>query len=108
MVFNATSNNISVISWLSVLLGEETGVLGKNHRLVESDVKHHYTLNTDTCTIIGRDTSCFIVLFYTTRLYCFRICSYEKEDMKQCHHGIKLNNNQLTCLMFNNQQSSSI
>ena len=25
MVFNATSNNISVISWLSVLLVEETG-----------------------------------------------------------------------------------
>jgi hypothetical protein len=26
MVFNATFNNISVISWLSVLLVEETGV----------------------------------------------------------------------------------
>jgi len=29
MVFNATFNNISVISWLSVLLVEETGVLGE-------------------------------------------------------------------------------
>jgi hypothetical protein len=27
MVFNATSSNISVISWWSVLLVEETGVL---------------------------------------------------------------------------------
>ena len=27
MVFNATFNNISVISWQSVLLVEETGVL---------------------------------------------------------------------------------
>ena len=30
--FNATSNNISVISWRSVLLVEETGVLSENHR----------------------------------------------------------------------------
>jgi hypothetical protein len=32
MVFNATFNNISAISWLSVLLVEETGVTGENHR----------------------------------------------------------------------------
>jgi hypothetical protein len=32
MVFNATFNNISVISWRSVLLVEETAVPGKNHR----------------------------------------------------------------------------
>jgi len=32
MVFNATFNNISVISWLSVLLMEETGISGENHR----------------------------------------------------------------------------
>ena len=31
MVFNATFNNISVISWRSVLLLEETGVPGENH-----------------------------------------------------------------------------
>ena len=28
MVFNVTFNNISVISWWSVMLGEETGVPG--------------------------------------------------------------------------------
>jgi len=32
MVFNATFNNISVISWQSVLLVEETGVPGENRR----------------------------------------------------------------------------
>ena len=32
MVFNATFNYISVISWQSVLLVEETGVPGENHR----------------------------------------------------------------------------
>jgi hypothetical protein len=36
MVFNATSNNISVISWRSVLLVEETEGPGENHRPVAS------------------------------------------------------------------------
>jgi hypothetical protein len=31
MVFNATFNNISVITWWSVLLMEETRVPGENH-----------------------------------------------------------------------------
>jgi len=34
MVFNATFNNISAISWLSVLLVEETRGPGENHRPV--------------------------------------------------------------------------
>ena len=36
MVLNATFNIISVISWRSVLLGEENGVPGENHRPVAS------------------------------------------------------------------------
>jgi hypothetical protein len=32
MVFNTTFNNISAISWRSVVLVEETGVPGENHR----------------------------------------------------------------------------
>jgi hypothetical protein len=36
MVFNATFKNISVISWLSVLLMEETGGPGDNYRFVAS------------------------------------------------------------------------
>ena len=36
MVFNVTFNNISVISWRSVLLVEETGGPGENHRPVAS------------------------------------------------------------------------
>ena len=34
IVFNTTFNNISVISWRSVLLVEETGGPGENHRPV--------------------------------------------------------------------------
>ena len=41
MVFNATFNNISVISLLSVLLVEETGVPGEKQR---SAVRHWQTL----------------------------------------------------------------
>jgi hypothetical protein len=36
MVFNATFNNISVISWQSLLLVEVTGGPGENHRPVAS------------------------------------------------------------------------
>jgi len=36
MVFNATLNNISVISGWSVFLVDETGVPGENHRSVAS------------------------------------------------------------------------
>ena len=36
MVFSATLNNISVVSWRSVLLVEETGVPGENNRPVAS------------------------------------------------------------------------
>ena len=39
MVFNATFNNISVISWRSVVLVEETGVPGENHRPVASHLQ---------------------------------------------------------------------
>jgi hypothetical protein len=37
MVINAYFNNISVISWRSVLLVEETGEPGENHRHATSN-----------------------------------------------------------------------
>ena len=48
MVFKATFNNISVISWQSVLLVEETGVPGENHRPVAS---HRQTLSDNAISI---------------------------------------------------------
>jgi len=42
MVFNATSNNNSAISWRSLLLVEETGGSGENHRPTAS---HWQTLS---------------------------------------------------------------
>jgi hypothetical protein len=42
MLYNATFNNISVISWRSALLLEETGGPGENHRPAAS---HRQTLS---------------------------------------------------------------
>jgi len=44
MVFNATFNIISVISWRSFLLVGKTGALGENHR---SAASHWQTLSLD-------------------------------------------------------------
>ena len=44
VVFNATFNNISAISWQSVLLVEETGGPGENQRPATS---HWQTLSND-------------------------------------------------------------
>jgi hypothetical protein len=49
MVFNATFNNISVISWRSVLFVEETAVPGKNHWPVKGHsqaLSHNVLLST--------------------------------------------------------------
>ena len=57
MVFNATFNNISVISWQSVLLVEETGIPEENnqpaatqrltlsHKVVLSTPRHEWDSN---------------------------------------------------------------
>jgi hypothetical protein len=45
MVFNVTFNNISVVSWRSVLLLEENRVPGENHRPAEvTDKLYHIIL----------------------------------------------------------------
>ena len=52
MVFIVTFNNISVISWRSVLLMEETGVSGENHRPATSHwqtVSHNVVSLSVTC-----------------------------------------------------------
>ena len=60
MVFNATFNNISVISWRSVLLVEETRVPGENHW---HTVSHNVVSSTpamsriQTFVVIGTDCS---------------------------------------------------
>ena len=55
MVFNATFNNISVISWQSVLLLEETEVHGENHRSV---VSYWPTISHNVISLMMIDTDC--------------------------------------------------
>ena len=58
VVFNATYNNISVISGWSVLLVEETGGPGGNHRPVEvTDKLYHIMLYTSPSTRFELTTS---------------------------------------------------
>jgi hypothetical protein len=52
IVFNATFNNISVISWQSVLLMEETWVPGENHWPDASrwqTLSHNYVVSSTPC-----------------------------------------------------------
>jgi hypothetical protein len=44
MVFNTIFNNISVISWQSVLLVEETGLPGENHKVSEVTDKFYHIM----------------------------------------------------------------
>ena len=61
VVFNVTFNNISVISWRSVLLVEETGVLGENQQPVASQYKLYYiilyraVIELTTLVVLGTD-----------------------------------------------------
>jgi len=54
MVLNATFKYISVISWLSDLLVEETGVPGENCRLAAS---HTQPLSHNECISPERDSN---------------------------------------------------
>jgi hypothetical protein len=71
IVLNAAFNNISVISWRSVLLVEETRVPGENHRPVAN---HRQTLShnvvSSTPTMSGIRTHTFMVIgtymYYST------------------------------------------
>jgi hypothetical protein len=55
MVFNATFNNNSVISWRSVLLVEETRVPGENHQPATSHwetLSHNVVSSTSRMSLI--------------------------------------------------------
>jgi len=58
MVLNATFNTISVITWRSVLLVEETGVPGENHRPVASQWQTLLHAGFEITTVVVIDTYC--------------------------------------------------
>jgi hypothetical protein len=61
MVFNATFNNISVISWWLVILVEDTRVPGEHHRL--SQVSDKLYLNVVSSTRLTRALQCINVVW---------------------------------------------
>ena len=73
MVFNATFNNISVITWRLVLLVEVTGVPGKNHQPVAS---HWQTLSHNFVSSTPRhqqDSNSQLECFWKSNTYFFII-----------------------------------
>jgi len=58
MVFNATFNYISAISWQSVLLVEETRVLGENHQPAASHWQIYMNCIAKSRTILTSLTKC--------------------------------------------------
>jgi len=70
MVFNATFNNISAISWRSVLLIEETGVTGENHQPAASHrqaVSHNVVSSTSRLSGIRTPIAQVVVNLTTIR-----------------------------------------
>jgi hypothetical protein len=100
VVFNAIFNNISVISWWSVLLVEETGVLRENHRSA--------CMDTDKYTVVRWFLNKQIHLFaiesihfchgYTTVCLSWNTCIYnynldgkihrEVHKVRNCSHEL--------------------
>ena len=65
VVLNATFNNISVISWWSVLLVNETGEPRENHRSFTDKLYHIMYYN----IIAPESDYCFISMSYDSRVY---------------------------------------
>ena len=82
MVFNATFNNISVLSWRSVLLVEETG---ENNlpQVGGSSIRTLY-LNVNPTTILEYILKVTDRNLYHVKLYRIQIAAYRKGIHKLC------------------------
>ena len=87
-VFNATFNNISAITWWSVLLVEETGVPRKNHRPVESHWQtwSHNVVSSNISPWMGLKLTTLVVIGIdgTGR---FKSNHHNNHDGSQCYKG---------------------
>ena len=85
MVFNATFNTISIISWRSVLLVEETGVPSENQRPVASycqTLSHHVVSSIGTDGICSCKSNYHTITTTTTPLHRQTFCAkYSNQHM---------------------------
>ena len=84
MVFNTTFNNISVISWWSVLLVEETGVPRENHRPAAIVMDYH-----GKYIVMMRRTELVIFYLKFIQIYLTIYLQYYLEH--QWHYGLPMN-----------------
>ena len=68
MVFNATFNNILGFLWRSVLLVEETGIPGENHRPVASDWHTLWQVSGSSAALYQHMTGVFSYIDYCLRI----------------------------------------
>jgi len=98
-VFNVTFNNLSVISWWSVLLVEQTGVTGENHwpgachwqtlshNVLSHTPRHENTISSknkkkysyNTCEISEMYICYIIHMYYWNYTFCTRSCLPTKQ-----------------------------
>ena len=95
MVFSATDNNISVISWRSDLLVEETGVPWENHRYVASYWKQHRIDNSLSMNHIVYLFICFyLLLFFSVVMITFMSLNhYKVGTLQQINNKHNFNTN---------------
>ena len=91
MVFNATFNNISVVSWLSVLLVEEIGVPAENHRLIEN---HQQALSYNVVSSTPRQRTGFeLTTLGNCKASYYTIRCRPGRSLKVIWQKVKYNNN---------------
>jgi len=73
-VFNATFNNISIISWRLVLLVEETGLPGENQQILSHNVSSEWDSNSQLSHKTKKNilTSSFFEVDMRHKKYCLR------------------------------------
>jgi hypothetical protein len=80
-MFNATFNNISAISWQSVLLVEETGVPGENHQPVNVQL-YSWDRRYRDLMVVGCTTT------YAISAYHHWCCEFESRSRRGAQHYV--------------------
>ena len=105
MVLNATFNNISVISWQSILLVEENGGPGENHRPTANNWQtfSHNVVSEYISTWAGFELITLVLLAFEPPYPCFS--KIVKINKRYKHEDIRSSQSISTCFVPNTDQS---